>query len=199
MPAALFLILAATLYRLLPPWLHVDHDWMQNFSPLASLVLCGSVFFSKRTASWVPLTILFVSDVILNAFVYSAPLMSWEILPRYAVFAGICLLAFRNRTILQKNLPALLGSSICASVIFYLATNTASWAGEPGYAKNLAGWWQSLTVGLPGFPPTSQFFRNSVTSDLLFTTIFWGSMVVSVKKLSPVREPWAKSLATSEN
>jgi hypothetical protein len=29
-----------------------------------------------------------------------------------------------------------------------------------------------MTVGLPGFPPTLYFFRNSLVSDLLFTGVF---------------------------
>jgi hypothetical protein len=35
-----------------------------------------------------------------------------------------------------------------------------------------------MTVGLPGFPPTLLFFRNSLVSDLLFTGLFAGAMEV---------------------
>jgi hypothetical protein len=45
---------------------------------------------------------------------------------------------------------------------------------DPGYAKNLAGLFQSLTVGLPQYSatPTWMFFRNSLLSDLIFTALF---------------------------
>ena len=45
---------------------------------------------------------------------------------------------------------------------------------DAGYAKNLAGMIQSLTVGLTSYSatPSWMFFRNSLLSDLLFTGLF---------------------------
>ncbi|MEO6786006.1 MAG: DUF6580 family putative transport protein, partial [Chthoniobacteraceae bacterium] len=43
---------------------------------------------------------------------------------------------------------------------------------EPGYAKTAAGWLQSLTVGLPGYPPTWIFYRNTLAGDMLFAVLF---------------------------
>jgi hypothetical protein len=58
--------------------------------------------------------------------------------------------------------------------MFYVITNTFSWLSDPGYAKNLAGLIQSLTIGLPQYSatPTWMFFRNSLISDLVFTGLF---------------------------
>lgn len=189
MPVALFLILAATLYRILPPLLHVHHDWMDNFSPLASLVLCGAVFFPKRMAAWVPFLILVVSDFILNHFAYHFPMLSWDIIPRYLIFALIGASAFIYRFSLRNKPFVLLSTAFTGSLLYYLATNTASWVGEVGYAKNLAGWWQALTVGLPGYEPTILFFRNSVISDLIFTSLFIVSMAVTSKKEVAISSP----------
>jgi hypothetical protein len=58
------------------------------------------------------------------------------------------------------------------ALLFYLATNTASFLGDAFYAKTVAGWWQAMTLGHPEFPPTLLFFRNTLASDLLFTGIF---------------------------
>ncbi|MFA5056849.1 MAG: DUF6580 family putative transport protein, partial [Opitutaceae bacterium] len=58
------------------------------------------------------------------------------------------------------------------SLLFYFATNTASFLGDAFYAKTLTGWWQAMTVGHPEFPPTLFFFRNTMVSDLLFTATF---------------------------
>ena len=57
-------------------------------------------------------------------------------------------------------------------MLFYLVTNTASWASDAGYAHDAAGWWQAVTVGHPEFYPTLFFFRNTLLSDLLFTAGF---------------------------
>jgi hypothetical protein len=72
----------------------------------------------------------------------------------------------------------LLNGALGGALFFYLVTNTASWLGDVAYARTAAGWWQAMTVGLPGFPPTLVFFRNSLVSDLLFTGLFAGAMEV---------------------
>lgn len=61
-------------------------------------------------------------------------------------------------------------------MLFYLVTNTFAWLTMPAYAKTLAGWIQALTVGLPGFPQTWEFFRNTLSSGGLFTGLFVGAM-----------------------
>ena len=66
-----------------------------------------------------------------------------------------------------------------------VVTNTASWLTTPGYAKTLLGWWQALSVGLPGYPPTWLFFRNAMVSDAGFTLAFLGCLVL-VRKAKPV-------------
>jgi hypothetical protein len=63
------------------------------------------------------------------------------------------------------------GSVLGGGVIFYLVTNAASWIANPAYPRGLGGLWMSLTTGLPGFPPTWMFFRNSLVSDFLFAVL----------------------------
>ncbi len=64
---------------------------------------------------------------------------------------------------------------LVGAVIFYLVTNAASWLYLP-YPKTLAGLLQALTGGLPGYPPTWEFFRNTLMSGGLFTGLFAGAM-----------------------
>ena len=61
------------------------------------------------------------------------------------------------------------------ALLFYIVTNTGAWLSLP-YAKTLAGWIQAITTGLPGYPPTWQFFRNTLLSGGLFTGLFAGAM-----------------------
>ena len=49
-------------------------------------------------------------------------------------------------------------------------------AGQPSYAKTIAGWIQALTIGLPGFPPTWVFGLKSLLGTGLFTGLFAGAM-----------------------
>ena len=78
----------------------------------------------------------------------------------------------------KKPWWALVGGSLLGSAIFYLITNFASWL-YLAYAKTLAGLIQALTGGFPGYPPTWEFFRNTLMSGGLFAGLFVGAMKTS--------------------
>lgn len=169
---ALLLVLSVVIYRVTTGLLiHSGAGWLSNFAPLAAIALCSAAYFPRKYKFSVPLITLFLSDVILNVR-YGAALLDPEILVRYfalALVGGVGLL-LQNRASLKTLLPA----SIVASTMFYVITNTFSWLSDPGYAKNLAGLIQSMTVGLARYSatPTWMFFRNSLVSDLIFTALF---------------------------
>jgi hypothetical protein len=174
---ALLLTFAALLYRLLFILAGAPVDWA-NFSPLASLFLCSGLFFSIKRAVLLPALGLLVSDVVINAH-YHAPLIDTRMIPGYFCFGMIFLLGtwLRHRHI-TRPIPVLL-AAVSSSILFYFVTNTIDWYFDaplplsiPLYSKTFAGWLQALTVGHPGFPPTYLFLRNTVLSDLLFTSLF---------------------------
>jgi hypothetical protein len=169
---AFFLILAAVAYRIVTGLvIHSGTTWLSNFAPLAAIALCGAVYFPRKYKVTVPLTALFISDIVLNIH-YSAPLLVPLMVCRYFALAlvGWLGLALANRASLKTLLPA----SLAGSTLFYLVTSVFSWLSDPGYAKNFAGLIQALTVGLPQYSatPAWMFFRNSVVSDLFFTGLF---------------------------
>jgi hypothetical protein len=69
----------------------------------------------------------------------------------------------------------LLFGGVLGALIFYLLTNTLSWLEMPQYARTLAGWIQALFTGLPGYPPSWEFFRNTLLSGAVFTALFVGA------------------------
>ena len=162
------LILALTAYRILA----AGNDDLVNFSPLMALAFCGAVYFRASLVWLLPFSVLVVSEGTLNAH-YG---MEWSasslvaFMVKLACFGGalgLGLLVARKR-----SWTKLLGGCLAGSALFYLGTNSLCWLQDPGYAKSIAGWWQCMTVGLPGFLPTWVFFRNSLLSDLLFTGVF---------------------------
>jgi hypothetical protein len=170
MIAALTLLALAIAWRVFLGVGHRDDfSWLHNFAPLSAIALCGALTLPRRAAFAVPLIALFVTDLIVNQY-YGVSLVSFEMLARYAVLAAITGAGWWLRRRPQALL--VLGTSALCSVAFYFVTNTASWITEPGYAKTFAGWAQALTGGLPGYPPTLTFFRNTVLSDVLFTGLF---------------------------
>jgi hypothetical protein len=142
-----------------------------NFAPIAAIALCAAAYFPRKYKFTVPMIALLISDVVLDAH-YGFSLLSPFVLSHYVGFAIVgCLgLLLQSRASWKTLLPA----SVVASLIFYVITNAVSWIYDPGYAKNLPGLVQSLTVGLPQYSatPSWMFFRNSVVSDFLFTLLF---------------------------
>ena len=146
---------------------------LANFSPIMALAFCSGVYFRKRFMWVIPVAALLLSDLYINhyyATVYRYDVTLRDTLVRIVSFAiglGFGLTVSKHRSWLNL-LSGLLGSSI----LFYLATNTAAWKVEAAYAPTLAGWWQAMTVGLPQYPPTLVFFRNTLASDFFFTGVF---------------------------
>lgn len=188
MIAALLLILAAVLYRVgiavFAPYAAGGEFWM-NFCPLAAIALCGAAWLPKTREgrvqyAWlaVPFLALFASDLLLNRH-YGASLVSAEMIVRYLGFAGVAGIGLAIRK--NPTFVRLMAGSVAGSVLFYLLTNTASWLGNPSYAQSGAGWIQAMTVGIPGFPPTWLFFRNTLAGDVLFTALYAGCMALSAR------------------
>lgn len=179
--AAFALFAVAVIYRLSVGFAQGQAGWLPNFSPLAAIALCGAIYLPRRFAFGLPLAVLLASDLVLNAH-YGASLFGAELLSRYVVLAGVAAagLALRKNPGFGKVLVA----SVAGSVLFYLLTNTGSWLVDAAYAKSFVGWLQALTVGEPGFAPTWTFFRNTLVSDTLFTTVFAGCMALAGGRVS---------------
>ena len=163
-----------------------------NFNAACAIAFCGAVYFRGKLAWWLPLATLFVTDVLLNVFYYHASIFCIEMVVKTISFAMI--VALGKLFTARDHWFKLLGGGLLGAVLFYLITNTASWFSEPGYSKTLAGWIQALTTGLPGFPPTWEFFRNSLLSSGLFTALF----VSSVKLTAPAESPADKEAGARE-
>ncbi len=169
--AAFFLIFAVVSFRLVAGLSGIDG--IANFSPVAAVVFCGAAFLPKRFAIAVPLAAMLITDVALNQH-YGAAFFTVGTLLRYLGFAAIFMigLRLRDREARGSYQWKLFGGAVLGTLIFYILGNTGAWLASPGYAKTLAGWWQSQTVGLAPFPPSYLFLRNSLASDLLFTGLF---------------------------
>ncbi|MGC8743586.1 MAG: DUF6580 family putative transport protein [Verrucomicrobiia bacterium] len=149
----------------------------ENFSAAYAIAFCAGVYFPGALAWWLPLATFFITDIILNLFYYNASLFSLYMLAVYGVYA---LIIFTGKKIGRKaSFITLLGGGIAGALLFYLITNTISWIADPGYPKTFSGWIQALTTGLPGYPPTWVFFKNTLLSGGIFTGLFAGSMKIA--------------------
>ena len=156
-----------------------------NFSAAYALAFCAGIYFPRKLAWWLPLTTLFVTDIVMNIAYYHVPPLDDRMLGNYLAYAAMVLLGQRFKP--QAAWLSLLAGGLLGALLFYFVTNTVSWLMDPVYAKTFLGWIQALTVGTPGWPHTWEFFRNTLMSGGLFTGLFAGAM-----KLGGAVEPEEK-------
>lgn len=151
-------IVFGALMRLMPHW--------PNFTPIAAMALFGGAQIGKKHLAFIiPLTALFLSDLILG-------LHQWMI----AVYISFALVVFMG-VWLQKRLKTgnILLTTVAASSLFFIITNFAVWIGSPFYPQNFAGLMESYTLGLP-------FFLNGILGDLFYSGIFFGAFYLVQQK-----------------
>lgn len=169
----------------------------QNFSAAYALLFCAGVYFVGRTAWWLPLLTMFISDVALNLYYRLAldidvfnPAMLRYMLGNYGVY--IALIWLGRRFTPRASFSALLGGGVLGALMFYLLTNTFAWFfnpfSNPEYTRTLGGWLIALTKGTAGWPETWEFFRNTLLSGGLFTGLFVGAMKAS-EAMDEAKEP----------
>lgn len=170
-PIVLMLVFACTRWPGLWP------EGLKNFSAAYALAFCAGVYFPRRLAWWLPMATLLATDVVLNLFYYHTAAVNGFMMVNYVAYAGLIWIGRRNSP--QSSMLKLVSGGLLGAILFYLLTNTAAWLQNPAYPKTLAGWIQALTGGVPGFPPTWTFFRNTLLSGGLFTGLFVGAMKLS--------------------
>jgi hypothetical protein len=149
-----------------------------DFSAAYAIVFCAGLYLPGRLGWIIPLGVLAGSDFLITPIFYTHGVISpgrflFEQLPNCLAYAGM--IALGRAFGAKRSWWALLGGGLIASLLFYIATNTAAWL-DLSYAKTLAGWIQAVTIGLPGYPQTWEFFRNTLLSGGLFTGLFVGAM-----------------------
>ena len=169
MPLAILILVLAAAWRVFVLYVPV----LSNFSPVMALVFCAGAYTRNGWLRLAPFAAVVASDLYIDHYYATVYHYEWSVggaALRILCFAAA--LGLGSAISARRNWVNLLGGALASSVLFYLVTNTAAWAGDLGYTHDLAGWWQAVTVGHPQYYPTLFFFRNSLVSDLLFTGAF---------------------------
>ena len=164
-----------------------------GFSVVYAVVFCAGVYLTGRTAWWLPLVVILATDVALN-FYWDSPennVWAWKnivyLLCNYVVYAGIIGLGRCFKP--GSSFFSLFGGGILGALLFYIVTNTVSWAfnpyGNPEYEKTFWGWMIALIKGTGGWPDAWLFFRSTLMSGALFTALFVGAMKLTADAESP--------------
>jgi hypothetical protein len=174
MALAFLMILAAGIFRL------VAHDlqWW-NVAPLAAMALLGGMYFGRRYALWVPLAVLAVTDLALNAQMHY-PLVYWPRLIDYAAFLAIGLLGLWSR---RESTGTKVGCAVLTPFLFFLVSNFGVWMfgmslANHAYPATIAGLTECYAAGLP-------FLRGTLIGDWAFMTLFVAIAVMARRAVSP--------------
>ncbi len=168
------LVVFAIASRLLFNYLHVF-----NFNAVMAAALFGGAYLTRSKISmWIPIATLLVTDLILGVY-------DWKLM---AVVYGAFMLTFFIGKNYGKN-PTLLryvASVLGGSLSFFVLTNFAVWLFGDGsfYPHTVAGLTQCFAMAVP-------FYRNTAISDLLFTTVMFGSYYLlelrAERSLTPIK------------
>ena len=144
-----------------------------NFSPMAAIGLFGAAHFAKKwQAFFIPLIGIWISDLVINNYVYSISSSNfvWFYSGFYWQYISYILIIFAGLFIFNRgiSLTKMFGGMISSSGIFFLVSNFGVWAGGTMYPKNFGGLITCYAAGVP-------FIHNTIISDVLFTTVLFGT------------------------
>jgi hypothetical protein len=162
------LVIAMVAFGVLGRWL--QPQW--NVTPTAALALFAGFLLAKtRTAVFVPLAILAISNLLLDRYDH------WgEMLAVYGSFLiPVALSGFVRRRFTAGRVAL---ASVASSTSFFLITNFAVWLYRRGdaYADSVAGLIACYEAGL-------LFFRWMLVGDLFYAAAIFGAYALAV---SPV-------------
>jgi len=157
------MIFAAAFARLLP------HP--PNFAPIAAMALFGGAYFDKKSLAFiVPLSALFLSDLVIGTYNYA-----------YIVYLSFALIVVLGIIMLKKQgIKKLIVTTLTASTSFFIITNFGVWALGTLYPKTAAGLLESYIAAIP-------FFQNSLIGDLFFVGVMFGAYEFAKYKI-PILE-----------
>jgi len=155
-----------------------------NISPLAALALCGGMILPTRIALVLTFGTFITSDIILN-LIYEQPILNYYSLFLLVIFAAIFMCGYLLRQ--HRRISVLLGSTIASSILFYILLNSVSFLTDANYSKNITGWLQANTTGLPGYPPAWLFGIRTLVSNSIFALVFY--FALSPKSDTLIKEP----------
>ena len=144
-----------------------------NFSPMAAIGLFGAAHFAKKwQAFFIPLIGIWISDLVINNYVYSSSSSNfvWFYSGFYWQYISYILIIFTGLFIFNRgiSLTKTAGGMISSSGIFFLVSNFGVWTGGTMYPKNFGGLITCYAAGVP-------FIHNTIISDVLFTTVLFGT------------------------
>jgi len=141
-----------------------------NFTPIGALALFGGACFRGRRAAFlVPLTALFLGDLVIGLHV---------LIP--VVYGSFALNVVLGRWLRRRRrLVTLALLTFAGSVQFFVVTNFACWV--LWYPHTIAGLLACYVAAVP-------FFQNTLLGDAVFVAVMFGAMAFAEARFPAIRE-----------
>ena len=168
--AIISLILFACFSRIIPH--------MPNFTPIGAIALFGGAYLKNRYHAFlIPMISLWLSDLILNNFIFSFyseftwfyPGFLWQ----YASFILIIVIGY---LFLKKlNFKNIFITTIFSSLLFFIITNFGVWISGSMYTLDFQGLISCYIMALP-------FFKGTLLGFMCYSTLLFGVLEFSKYK-----------------
>ena len=142
---------------------------LPNIMPLTAIAFTSSAYLNNRFHWIIPVSILTISDLFINHSYGVSLITQWSAVAICCyLLAALC----GKRMGGTKSWLSLLLGTASMSLMFYFTSNTFVFISSNAYGPGLQEWARALTTGLPGYPPTYLFLRNSLIGDLTYSLLF---------------------------
>ena len=164
------LILFASFSRIIPH--------MPNFTPIGAMALFGGAYLKNRYYAFLnPISSLWLSDLILNNFIFSFysdftwfyPGFLWQ----YTSFILIIIIGY---LFLKKlNFKNVFITTVLSSLLFFIITNFGVWISGSMYTLDFQGLITCYTMALP-------FFKGTLLGFMCYSAFLFGVLEFSKHK-----------------
>ena len=165
------IVLTAAAARLIP------HP--PNFTPIGAMALFGGVYFARKDVAFaVPLTAMYLSDLVLGMTKYGHAI--WRPMP--FVYLGFILTVWLGQIIRSNPRPArIVAATLGGSVLFYAISNFGVWISGSLYPKTLDGLITCYVAAIP-------FFRNMLAANVFYSAVLFGGFALAERVFHVLRE-----------
>lgn len=143
---------------------------LPNFTPVIALALFGGVYLKKQQAVILPVLMMVIADLFIG--IDATFPFTW------GAMALIALMGLGVRK--DKSFTAVAGSSLLASVLFFLVTNFGVWLVQNMYPRTLVGLIECYIMAIPFFGPT-------LVSTVVYTAVLFGGYEWAAVRLQKTR------------
>lgn len=143
-----------------------------NFTALGGMALFAGALLQAKSLRYVlPLALLFVTDILLNNFIYGSQFDGFTLFYPGAIFTYVALAAIvvlGSSLIKRLSVGRVALGSLGASALFFIISNFGVWASSGMYPLSAEGLMACYAAALP-------FLDTTILGDLTYSTLLFGS------------------------